>query len=150
MSETAVNQRDHPRHRPIRPSLVLRAMAFWVVLAALGVLNGVFRGLVIQQYVNDYTAHVLSTLATGLPTFALAMFLYFRWSRDHTARELALVGGLWMTMTVAFEFGFGHYVMGHPWSRLFADYNVFNGRLWVLVPLALLLGPLVLGRYLRR
>jgi len=143
-----------PAHRTatprIRPRLLLRAAAFWLVLAVIGVLNGIFRGLVIQQYVDEYAAHVLSTLATGLPAFAFAMVLYFRSTREHTARELALIGGLWMIMTVAFEFGFGHYVMGHPWSRLLADYDLLNGRLWILVPGALLLGPLVFGRYLRR
>jgi apolipoprotein N-acyltransferase len=35
--------------------------------------------------------------------------------------------------TIAFEFGFGHFVAGHSWSKLLADYNVFNGRLWLLV-----------------
>jgi hypothetical protein len=35
-------------------------------------------------------------------------------------------------MTIAFEFGFGHYVAGHSWSRLLADYNLANGRVWSL------------------
>jgi hypothetical protein len=29
-----------------------------------------------------------------------------------------------------FEFLVGHYVMGHPWSRLLHDYNILAGRLW--------------------
>jgi hypothetical protein len=46
---------------------------------------------------------------------------------------------------MAFEFGFGRLVMGHPWSRLLRDYNVFAGRLWGLVLLVVLLMPLVAG-----
>jgi len=150
MNETATTQEPQAASTLIRPRLLAQAVAFWFILAVIGVLNGIFRGLVIQQYVDEYAAHVLSTLATGLPAFAIAMFLYFRTTRNHTARELAVIGGLWMTMTVAFEFGFGHYIMGHPWSRLLADYNLFNGRLWILVPALLLLGPFIFGGYLRR
>ena len=42
---------------------------------------------------------------------------------------------------MAFEFSFGHFVAGHSWSRLFQDYNLFAGRLWVLVLLWLTLAP---------
>ena len=51
------------------------------------------------------------------------------------------IGFLWLGLTVAFEFSFGHFVAGHSWSRLFQDYNLFAGRLWVLVLLWLTLAP---------
>lgn len=35
-------------------------------------------------------------------------------------------------LTVAFEFGFGHYVAGHSWDKLLADYNLLRGRVWSL------------------
>ena len=45
--------------------------------------------------------------------------------------------------TIAFEFLFGHYAMGHSWDFLWADYNVFQGRLWPLVLMVTLFGPLL-------
>lgn len=45
-------------------------------------------------------------------------------------------------MTIAFEFLAGHYVFGHPRQTLIADYDVFQGRIWILVLLANLLAPL--------
>ena len=33
----------------------------------------------------------------------------------------------WTVATIMFEFLFGHYVMGHAWDSLWADYNVFQG-----------------------
>jgi hypothetical protein len=33
--------------------------------------------------------------------------------------------------------------MKHPWSRLLHDYNLFEGRLWVLVLLWVTLAPYV-------
>jgi hypothetical protein len=61
-------------------------------------------------------------------------------------RRLVLLGLGWTGLTVAFEFLFGHYVVGHPWSRLLADYNVMAGRIWTLVLLTSLLAPVILGR----
>lgn len=49
-------------------------------------------------------------------------------------------------MTLAFEFGFGHYIAGTPWSELVADYDLLQGRLWVLVPFTMMLAPAAVAR----
>ena len=48
------------------------------------------------------------------------------WTGDSAGRAIS-------TVMLAFEFLAGHYVFGTPWSELLADYNVFRGRIWVLV-----------------
>jgi hypothetical protein len=48
------------------------------------------------------------------------------------------VGIAWLLLTVAFEFLAGHYLFHNPWARLLEDYNVFRGRIWVLVLLTTL------------
>ena len=65
------------------------------------------------------------------------------------ARTLLGLGLSWMMATVLFEFGFGHYVAGHTWSRLFADYNVAAGRVWILVLLTILVTPSAVGFFRR-
>jgi hypothetical protein len=47
-----------------------------------------------------------------------------------------------VALTVAFEFFAGHYAFGNSWERLIADYNVFRGRIWILVLLANFFAPL--------
>jgi hypothetical protein len=49
-------------------------------------------------------------------------------------------------MTVAFEFGFGHYVAGHSWSLLLADYNLLAGRVWSLFLIWITIVPYVTWR----
>ena len=56
---------------------------------------------------------------------------------------LVKLGLFWTILTMAFEFLFGHYVMGHSWDALWADYNVLQGRLWPLVLIVTLFGPLL-------
>ena len=58
---------------------------------------------------------------------------------------LLLIGLFWLVLGVLFEFGFFHYVMHEPWGKLLADYNIFQGRLLIVVWLSVLLSPLVCG-----
>lgn len=53
---------------------------------------------------------------------------------------------IWTTLTVAFEFIFGHYVDRKSWSELAANYAIWNGRLWPLVLLSLILAPFIWTR----
>jgi apolipoprotein N-acyltransferase len=56
------------------------------------------------------------------------------------------VGLAWLALTVAFEFGFGHYAAGHSWSELLADYDPTSGRVWILIPLWVALAPYLFYR----
>jgi hypothetical protein len=58
-----------------------------------------------------------------------------------SARSALATGGSWLALTVAFEFGFGHYVEGNAWEELLAQYDVTRGNVWVLVPLWTAVGP---------
>jgi protein-S-isoprenylcysteine O-methyltransferase Ste14 len=64
------------------------------------------------------------------------------WRIESSSQAFA-TGGIWLLLTIVFEFVFGHYVMGHPWSRLFRDYNLLKGRLWVLVLVWTAISPYV-------
>ncbi|MHC1604588.1 MAG: hypothetical protein ACXQTP_01265 [Candidatus Methanofastidiosia archaeon] len=53
-------------------------------------------------------------------------------------------------MTITFEFIVGHYIIGHPWSKLLADYNILKGRVWSLILLTILAGPYFIGKHLTK
>ena len=59
------------------------------------------------------------------------------------------IGGAWVAMTVAFEFGFGRLVEGQSWREMLAAYNLAEGRLWPLVLAWIAVGPAAV-RGLRR
>jgi hypothetical protein len=50
-----------------------------------------------------------------------------------SAGQALTMGLVWLGMTVAFEFLFGHYVVKRPWSELLNDYNLVAGRVWLVV-----------------
>jgi len=130
----------------MKPRLYIYAAGVWLVLTVLAVLNGILRNATYARVVGEYAGHVLSSLIFIGVVFAVT-YIFLRLVRlDYGLADLLVVGAAWVVMTVAFEFLFGHYVAGHPWPRLLADYNVLKGRVWALVLLAVFLGPLVMGR----
>jgi hypothetical protein len=110
---------------------MLRHILFWFILMIIGIANGVLRGTTYGKVMSDLAAHQLSTV-TGILLTGLAVWILWKYNPLDTTSEAWIVGGVWLLLTVLFEFGFGHYVAGHSWSALLADYNLFKGRVWVL------------------
>jgi len=125
--------------------LYAQALGIWVLLAVVAIINGTLRNYTYGKYTSELTAHQISCF-TGLILFATVFYLFFRLTSAEFGRtDLILIGSIWLVMTILFEFVFGHYVVGHPWERLFADYNLLKGRLWILMLLWTWLGPLLMG-----
>ncbi|MET0064734.1 MAG: hypothetical protein ABW076_00150 [Candidatus Thiodiazotropha sp.] len=112
--------------------LTLTYAALWVVLAIVAIVNGAIRMKVYAPAMSELSAHQLSTLS-GLILFSLCIGLFTGIWPIATAGQALRIGVIWLAMTILFEFIFGHYVMGHSWSRLLHDYNFLQGRLWLLV-----------------
>lgn len=130
--------------------LLLPALATWLALIPVAIANGVFREAVLTPALGELPARWVSTLMLCAAVFGAACLMLRLLRRPPTRSELLAVGLLWAALTVAFEFGFGHYVMGQPWERLAADYDILQGRPWPLVLVADLFAPLVAGMVCRR
>ena len=63
------------------------------------------------------------------------------WIAPKNNKQAWLIGFFWLTLTLCFEFLAGHYLFGAPREVLLADYNIFQGRIWIAVLLTLLLAP---------
>ena len=57
-----------------------------------------------------------------------------------------LIGSLWLALTLAFEFGFGHWAGGKSWHELLQDYNLLAGRVWVFIPIVTAVAPAFAAR----
>ena len=123
-------------HRSVlRPWLVA-----WLGGSVLGVANGVAREARYKDRVGEETAHYIST-ATLLALLSLYMAkLQRRWPIP-SSEEALRIGAAWAALTVGFEFGFGHYVAGDSWADLRAQYDVTDGKIWILVPLLMAIAP---------
>jgi hypothetical protein len=128
-----------------RNRLVGKWMAAWLGATTLGLANAGVRELGYADRVGELAAHQISTATL------LAALTYYMWLLDQrwpvpTTRTALAIGGSWAALTVLFEFGLGRYVLGSPWPDLLANYNLADGRIWVLVPVWMGVGPATLQR----
>lgn len=122
--------------------MILKYSIAWIVLPIIGIANGIIRQIGYGKLMRELLAHQISTV-TGIILFGLyAWALSLRW-KIQSSWEAISIGLIWLILTIVFEFLFGHYVVKHPWSRLLHDYNILEGRLWVLVLIWITIAPYV-------
>lgn len=125
--------------------MILRGVLAWCVLMVTAVLNGTFRVKLLNPRLGEPAGHIISSLMLSLLILLLAWALV-PWVGPRSSGDALAVGGLWLLLTLAFEFGFGHFVAHKRWSELLADYDIARGRIWVLVLLTTFLAPPLVAR----
>jgi hypothetical protein len=121
-------------------NIYMRALPAWLVIAAGMFVNGAVREFTYQPLVGFELGHAISCLTGSAIVFWVAWLFVTRHPWVSISQWIG-VGVLWVALTVAFEFGVGHYIGGTSWEILLVDYNLLEGRLWVLVLLSALVAP---------
>jgi hypothetical protein len=126
--------------------MVAKYLLLWPVLAIIAIANGVIRQTTYGKVVPELAAHQISTITAILATGAVVWGLSRIWPLESSSQAWT-VGILWLLLTIIFEFGFGHFVAGHSWAKLLADYNLINGRVWILFLIWVAVMPFVFYRW---
>jgi hypothetical protein len=124
--------------------LWVKTFGVWLGMLLAAFLNGALRELLIVPYVGEPVGHALSVVVLSGAIFGLA-YLFVSAQRPLPASTLFQIGLFWLVLSLLFEFGFFHYAMHEPWEKLWADYNLFRGRLLIVVWLTTLFSPLICG-----
>jgi hypothetical protein len=128
--------------------LYLKAFGLWVVLAISAIIVAFFRNGVLLPQFGEQTAHQIGTLIFLAVQFLIIYFFIKKLKLKETRTTLS-IGIFWLTLTIIFEFLFGHYVIGHQWEKIFADYNILKGRLWVLVLINNVIAPIICSKLIK-
>ena len=119
---------------------MLKYIIAWVPMVVIAILNGILREAIFTKYLAELRAHQASTVSL-IFFFTIYLWAVTRIWKPESENQALCIGLIWLGMTILFEFGFGHYLMGHPWSKLFHDYNLLAGRVWVFVLLWVAIAP---------
>ena len=117
----------------------------WFVMLLVSVANGALRQFTFGKYLDEKNAHQISTVI-GILLLGIVIRAFVRRYPPVSGRQALLIGLLWMALTIAFEFLFFHYVGGRSWTELLANYNLFEGRVWVAVLAWVAIAPYVFFR----
>ena len=126
--------------------MLRRAFVVWCVLLTTAILNGALRVALLVPRIGETSGLVVSTVTLSAAIVVLAACT-IGWMRPRTWGETWTIGLFWLGLTIAFEFLGGHFLFGRPGEVLLADYNVSQGRIWIVVLLATALGPALAVRY---
>ena len=120
----------------------------WFLFMILAIINAGVRNGLYKPIVGDLAAHQISTVIFVI-LIIIVTYIIFRFSNiELNDSDALLIGAIWLISTIAFEFIAGHFLFGNTWEKLFADYNLLNGRIWSLVLITTFLAPYAVNKYL--
>ena len=120
----------------------VKAFGLWLGFLVVAIAGGIIRERFLIPGLGLLAGKALGTLLVAVIIFGM-IYAYTGKLAGASPASLFKLGLFWTLATIMFEFLFGHYVMGHSWDSLRADYNIFQGRLWPLVLIVTLCGPLL-------
>ena len=120
--------------------MILKYTIAWLGMVCIAILNGAARQLGYARLSTELFAHQVSCL-TGITLFLIYTWLLsIRWPIESSGQALT-IGLIWLALTTAFECLFGRYAAKASWQELLHDYNILQGRLWMLVLVGVFLAP---------
>jgi len=125
--------------------ILAKAVAVWLVLILAETVHGILRGIFLVPRVGEFRSSQIGVL-TGSVIILVLTWLFVRWIGASRSSHLLGIGLLWLCLTLAFEFLFGHFVVGASWERLAADYNLLQGGLLPLGMIFLIFAPLIAAK----
>lgn len=127
--------------------MILRYVLAWIPMMAIGIINGTIRAVTYGKVLSELRAHQVSTM-TGAFLLGFYIWMIIQIWTPASLQQALLIGVLWFGLTVTFEFLFGHYIVRRSWSQLLSDYNLFAGRIWLLILVWITVAPLLFYRFL--
>lgn len=126
-------------------NLFLKTSMIWVIIALMAIINGLFRENVLIPSLGPHIATPVSGILLSIIVFIVTYVSFPVFGKQH-ALTYFFIGFQWVCMTLLFEFLFGHYVMGKPWSAIVQVFNIMKGDLMILVLLVSLISPLLVAK----
>ncbi len=122
--------------------IVLRSLVIWLLIICGEIVHGMIRAVLLVPLVGEFRSNQIGVF-TGSAIILVIAYFTIQWIGAKRTSELLAVGFIWLLLTVAFEVLFGRFVMGLPWKRIEADYNVLRGGLMPLGLLVLFFCPMI-------
>jgi len=104
------------------------------------VLNGLLREKVLVPSIGGELALPASGIILSALVFSIA-FVFVPFIGAIEARTYVLVGFWWVVLTLAFEFLFGHFVMGKSWQEIVQVFNIKKGDVFIVVLIVTAISP---------
>jgi len=123
-----------------------RAVAVWLLIAALETVHGIVRGLWLESALGALAAQRLG-FAVGSALVVVVAWVTSRWLGAATLAAQLQAGLLWLLLMLGFELAIGR-ARGFGWARIAAEFDPRQGGFMLSGLLLMGLAPM-LGAWLR-
>jgi hypothetical protein len=128
---------------------ILKIIGMWLLFIPVPVINGFLREKWYKPALGELPAHIIGSIAVSL-LYLIYVFLFFKKSiLEYSSAQLFLMGGIWLVLTLIFEFGIG-VAAGRSWEYMLSDYDVLKGRIWPMVLLIIFFSPFIVRAFIKR
>lgn len=126
--------------------IVLKTIVIWFVMVVAAIVNGVIRDKLITPILGLNISLPLSGVMLSL---AVLLIVYFSipFFGNRVKLTFLLIGIGLVSMTLAFELLFGHYMLGKPWETILQVFNIIEGDLFIVVLCVSLLSPYLVAKF---
>jgi hypothetical protein len=119
--------------------MIGRALVVWLLMMVIETIHGVLRNRFLVPVIGDVGSRQIGVLIGSALILGVAI-MTIGWIRPPSERALLGIGALWLTLTLAFEFGLGR-ALGRPWAAMLSDYDLSRGGLLSIGMVVLALSP---------
>ena len=126
------------------------AFGMWLGMAIFAIANGYIGEIYVTPKLGNYGNHLYKTLSFIPVVFLFSWFYALQTRGENWLNSALFVSCFWISLTILFEFVFGHYVLENSWEVLVADYRIWQGRLWFLILLSEAIAPLSIAWLINR
>lgn len=121
----------------------LQAIAIWILIIPLAILNGGFRENILKKL--GAIASPISGIILSICIFVVAFLLVPR-IKDCKKIDYVIFGIIWCCLTNLFDLSM--FIMnGGEFLDLVEQYYFWTGNLWIVVVLSTLLAPVIVDRF---
>ncbi len=125
--------------------IISKSVGIWLLIVVAAIINGAVRDKLLTPWLGaeislPFSGITLSALVLVITYGALAIFGKVK------ARVYIFIGLLWLVLTLAFEYLFGHFVLGKSWYEISQVLNVRNGNLFSIVLLITAASPWLVAK----
>lgn len=120
-----------------------RALLSWLVLLVVAFVNGALRQLAYPSTLGDFAARQVAA-GVGAVAFGIVIWILLRRWPVPGPRQAWATGAFWASLTVAFEVALVR-GSGRPWQDVVDQYALWEGSLWPLLVLWVLVAPAVIS-----
>ena len=91
--------------------MIRKALIVWLILIAAEIVHGIARGIFLVPHVGQFRSNQIGVFTGSLIILAVAL-VSVRWIGATRSSQMFGIGVLWLILTLAFEFLFGHLMGG--------------------------------------